>query len=102
MATITYTRITEVCGDEEYGNEFEYEVDGKDLRNALAHCLYNEYFSKIIKPNECGFTSFIKALESLIDDNDLTDSLFDYYYDEVKDLFADDAEEWYESQGGGV
>ena len=102
MATITYTKINEVCGDEEYGDEFEYEVEGRKVRIALAHILHQEYFRKTIKSTDIGFSSFIDGLADMIFNEELTDELLATYDEQVRDWFADEAMEWYESKNGGV
>jgi hypothetical protein len=102
MATITYTKITEVCGDEEYGDEFEYEVDDRKLRIALAHFLHQAYFRKTIKATDVGFSSFIDSLADMIFNEELTDDLLATYDEQVRDWFAEEAMEWYESTNGGV
>lgn len=102
MATITYKKITEVYGDEERCDEFEYEVSGIELRRALAKILHAKYFQKTIKENEVGFGGFIANMEEMIFGEELAEQLAEYYEEELRDWFADEAYEWFEAQGGGV
>lgn len=98
--TFTYTRQ---CGpslyseytDEEFCDEedFDYEVDEQELRDALSDLIFDDCFSNItgIKENKVMVLSIKKAINSLIFDNDLEDDLEDVYEDGLKDYFEADA-----------
>lgn len=94
MATITY--------EIENGKSFEYEVEGRKVRIALAHFLHEAYFRKTIKATDVGFSSFIGNLADMIFNEELTDDLLATYDEQVRDWFADEAYEWYEATSGGV
>lgn len=94
MATITY--------EIENGKSFEYEVEGRKVRIALAHILHEAYFRKTIKATEVGFSAFIDNLADMIFNEKLTDELLATYDEQVRDWFAEEAYEWYESTNGGV
>lgn len=87
--TFTYTKITQhvylesTDEYEEFGFEFDYEVDDEDLRHALADIISTEYFDDYNK----GYDKVHKFIYDL----DLVDTLVESYKDELRDYFEDEA-----------
>lgn len=87
--TFTYTKIThhaylESTDEyEEFGFEFDYEVDDEDLRHALADIISVGYFD--------GDKKSYDQVHSFIYDLDLVDTLVELYEDELRDYFEDEA-----------
>ena len=93
----TYTKITgvgEVCGSlEEYGEDFEYEVEDYKLLEAVADFVLKDFFYNV----ECEEEKVLKySISKFIKDNDLLDNLVDNYEEDLKYYFEDDAFEWCE------
>lgn len=92
----TYTRITNqyyldsTDEWEEDGEDFEYEPEYDDLVEQIAkiiYCVYN--FKDSIDINKK--YNIIDKIKEFIVDFDFVDILFDEYYDELKDIFKDEA-----------
>ena len=84
--TFTYERITE-CGYlsssdeyEYYGDEFEYEVSGHEISEAIADIIADDYFGG----NK-------KAVRNFISDFDLYDILEEALEEQLKDYFEEEA-----------
>lgn len=75
--------------DDEYGNDFEYEVDYIDVRDALRHIIKKEF--QIKKDDE----AVLKLLDFIIKELDADDALEAYFEDDLRDYFYDDAYEAY-------
>ena len=88
--TFTYTKITEV-GEvhgslEEYGEEFEYEVDDLELKNVIVDLIWQDSFSKFSEQS-----GIKNAIKNFIDENDLLDTFVDQYEDCLKEYFREEA-----------
>ena len=81
-----YTKITSAHGDEEYGEDFIYEVDSERLREAIVDIAFNEYFKGCDEAVKKGLKRFIYV-------SDIEDELIDYYEftGELKAYFRDEA-----------
>lgn len=67
---------------EYYGREIEYEVDNKDLLDAVIELIIEDYFNgKDVR----------QALKYLIKDIDLLDVLVECYEDSLKEVFEQEA-----------
>lgn len=98
--TFTYTRQ---CGPSQYSEEldeefydtedFEYEVDTEELRDALSELIFRDYFQKVpgIKENKDVAKEIKGSIYCFIWDNDFEDDLSDAYEDDLKDYFQEDA-----------
>jgi hypothetical protein len=72
---------------EYYGSEIEYEVDNKDLLDAVIELIIEDYFNgKDVR----------QALKYLIKDIDLLDILVEYYEDSLKEVFEQEALDSYD------
>lgn len=87
--SFTYEIITE-CGyienSDEYdywGDEFEYEVDYRDLEDAIVDIIAEGYFN-----------GDKKLIKEFLDDYDLYDYLAEGLEDELRDYFEEEAFEW--------
>ena len=84
--TFTYTKITNTyyLSDtdewEEDGIEFEYEISDSELERELKPIIEKEY----------GVGAW-----QMIDDLDLIEEVAERYEDELKDIFEQEAMEWY-------
>lgn len=91
--TFYYTKITEVAyldGSDEYeydGEDFEYEVDSEQIAKEVAELVNRDYF-------KCGDNS--KAIELFISDCDILEEVAEMYYDELREIFREEAMESYE------
>lgn len=102
--TFTYTKITgrTYCGySDEYeydGVEFDYEVDKDQLLDEVVNLVFDDYFSK--NEDISGFVgrtvSIKEGIRKFIEDYDLLDALVDDYEDWLKEIFEDEAMEYYE------
>ena len=73
---------------EDYGYDFEYEVDEKEVLPLIAVLFAKKYFKDEYKANPDKITEHLK---DFIEDTEILDSIWDYFEDEVKDFFANDA-----------
>ena len=100
MKTFTYTKITSSHGDEEYGYEFEFEADSDALLDAVVDIVYRAYFSDCLwGVNNYNFKRFISELKRFINNTDILDALVEYYEDELKEYFKEEAFEQEEDNG---
>ena len=96
----TYTKITSSHGDEEYGYEFDYTVEYEDLLDAVVDIVYRQYFLDCLwVANKDNIRRFISDFKRFICDTDILDALVEYYEDELKDYFKDEAFEQEEDNG---
>ncbi|MBR5202906.1 MAG: hypothetical protein IKW45_06545 [Clostridia bacterium] len=81
-----YTKITSSYGDEEYGEDFIYEVPYYKLVEAVVDIAFNEYFYKCDEAVKKGLKRFIYV-------SDIEDELIDYYEftGELKEYFRHEA-----------
>lgn len=92
MKTFTYTKITSSHGDEDYGYDFEFEADSNALLDAVADIAYRTYFSDCLwEVNKYNFKRFISEFRRFISDTDILDALVEYYEDDLKDYFKEEA-----------
>lgn len=95
----TYTKVTEMHdhgerGYEEEGYEFDYEPTDNDLFEALAEIICNEYifqhYYRLVDHDEKAH--IVDGIERMLRDYDsFFESAVDYYYDELKEEFAEEA-----------
>ena len=99
MATFKYVNVTGRydCGDRgiEYeGDEFEYTPEYEDLLHALAVLAIGDYLGKgaiSALSSHSEYENAVEGFERMISDYDLEDSMVDYYYDELKEWFEEEA-----------
>lgn len=102
--TFNYTKFTKhhYCDFsdewEEDGVEFDYEVENKDLLPAIVDLLVDDYFmdDNGVMHNEELRKAVKEKLSKLIEENDLVEQLADQYEDTLKEIFQDEALEFYE------
>ena len=84
---------------EEDGVEFDYEVEDKDLLPVLADLIYDAYFGdcKSLSLDEDFKDNMKKKLLLLIEENDMISFLAENYEDALKEVFYEQAMEWYRS-----
>lgn len=101
--TFTYTKFTKhhYCDFsdewEEDGVDFDYEVEDKDLLPVLVDLLVDDYFvdDNGVMHNEELKKSVKAKLATLIEENDLIGTLAENYEDTLKEIFQDEAMEYY-------
>lgn len=96
--TLTYTNITSegcIAGSdeiEEFGEDFEYEVDSDEVRQVLSDHIYNEEFKHLFVNEDKNLKKLIVgAIDSLIQNFDLQDKLETDCYDIIKEHFEKEA-----------
>lgn len=102
--TFRYTKFTKYhyCDYsdewEEDGVEFDYEVEDKDLLPVIVNLLVDDYFSddNDVMHNEDLRKSVKENLKKLIDEQDMVSILADNYEDTLKEIFREEAMEFYE------
>ena len=91
--TFTYTKITgqyylDYTDEwEEYGVDFEYEVDSEQIAKEVAKLVNRDYFK---------YGDNSKAIELFISDCDILEEVAEMYYDELREIFREEAMESYE------
>lgn len=103
--TFRYTRIDSRCYDcykdryEEDGVDFDYEVENSELLPVLVDLMFDDYFGEdsVVCENEELKKSVKEKLSKLIDEQDMTSMLADNYEDSLKEIFRDDAMDWFNS-----
>lgn len=101
--TFRYTKFTGhyycMASDEweEDGVEFDYQVEDKRLLPEIVDLLFDDYFSddKAFVQDKQRVKEFKENLKRLIDEKDLVGWFADYYEDTLKEIFQDEAIEWY-------
>lgn len=81
---------------EEYGEEFEYIPSYYDLISAVVDCIFDEYFESGDEKDEKFEIVQKDFILRLIEDFDLLDEIVEYYEDELKEHFKDEAMKNYE------
>ena len=78
---------------EEYGEDFDYEVSEKQLRQALPHIIYDMYFNgKEMKEFESFYSQSIQGLQEFINDNDcILGKLVEEFEEQLKDYYEEEA-----------
>lgn len=102
--TLKYTKITSSMylgytdEVEEFGEDFEYEVDDKDLIEAFAYIIYDNYFNgKEMREYQSFYSQALQGLKSFLKDHDyMLDDLCEYYEEEILEYFKDEAMDSYE------
>lgn len=90
--TLTYTNIMSdgfIAGSdefEEYGEDFEYEVDDEEITKALANILFRHCFRKVPNITSEQKVAMKKGIEKIINQVDLDELAENYEYD-LKDYF---------------
>ena len=100
--TFRYTRITSREYDcykdryEEYGDEFEYEVENMDLLPVIVNLVFEEYYegNNAICENEELVKSIKQGIKNMIGDFDLINYFADCYEETLKEIFHDEAMDW--------
>lgn len=101
--TFTYTKITEKVyleGTDEYeefGEDFEYEVDDEQLLDAVVDLVFDDYFRKteLVDISNYGYEVRKGIRKFIEDDYDLFEKLVEDYEDRLKDYFEEEAMEDY-------
>jgi hypothetical protein len=103
--TFRYTRINSRAYDsyrdsyEDDGVDFDYSVDNDEMLPVIANFLFEDYFEnnpQIIENKE--LTKSIKeGIRQMIKENDLIDIFAETYEDWLKEIFRDDAMDWFNS-----
>ena len=97
--TFRYTRVTSRAYDncEEDGVEFDYRVDNEELLPAIVNILFEDYYEdnhQIIESKE--LTEAVKeGIRKMVKDNELIDTFADIYEDWLKEVFRNDAMDWF-------
>lgn len=100
----TYTKFTKYCycgySDEweEDGIEFDYEVDDRDLLPVIVDLLFDDYFGddkKICESKERK-KEVKERLTRLIQESDLIGTFADQYEDSLKEIFQNEALEFFD------
>lgn len=82
--------------NEDFVEEFEYEVDHKQLLEAVVDLVYEEYFMESKLADRCDYSySVKKSLREFIIDNDNLEELVERYEYELKNYFEEEAFEMY-------
>lgn len=80
--------------------EFDYEVEDSDLLDEVVNLVFNEYFTNTELNDFAKYWGAVKdGLRQFIKDNDNLDELVEYYVDELKEYFREDAYDEYKDGG---
>ena len=103
--TFTYTKTTGhyfcMASDEweEYGIDFDYQVEDDEILPVLVNLLFEDYFES--EPAYCDNEEVVAAIKEKISnmlvDNNLVGFFANQYEDTLKEIFESDAMEWYNS-----
>ena len=104
--TFTYFRKTgEILRPINIGGEIEYEWDGdvgydfdytpndEDFSNALIEIVTNHYFGEVFNKNPKIETYLKGVIKDVIEEQNLSKKLADFFEDELKEWFEDEAQE---------
>ena len=82
---------------EEDGVEFDYEVEDRDLLPVIVDLVFDDYFGddKVVCDSEERTQEVKERLTRLIDESDLIGAFADQYEDTLKDIFQDEALDFY-------
>ena len=82
---------------EEDGVDFDYEVDDDKLLPKIVNLLFEDYFGddKVICDSEERTKEVKERLTRLIDESDLVEEFADQYEDTLKEIFQDEALDFY-------
>ena len=98
-----YTKITGhyfcMASDEweEDGVEFDYEVEDKDLLPVIVNLVFEDYFesNELYCDNEAVVKDIKENILTMIEENDLIEVFFERYEETLKEIFRDEAMEFY-------
>lgn len=81
----------------DFGDTYCFEVDWEEVKNEIVNEVFYTYFNldHLINFSAEQILVIQKALYDFINDNDDWDSLFDYYYETLKQDFENEAYEEY-------
>jgi hypothetical protein len=84
---------------EEDGVDFDYAVDNEKLLPVIVNLLFEDYFEDIdLISDDEELTKLIKTkLSAMVEDGDLVEGFADQYEDTLKEIFQEEAMEWYRS-----
>ncbi len=80
-------------GDDYRNYDFDYEIDNQDVQNGIAQIV--EPYSKDIAKSTTEYTQ--RKIASFIKDNEIEETMFEKYEDELKEYFEEEARESYEA-----
>lgn len=95
---VTYTDIKSqgyISGSdeyEEYGEDFDYEIDDEEVRECLAKYIYSQEFKPMFLNEDKGMKKLlINAIVNIIHNYDMQDKLEDDCYEIIKECFKKEA-----------
>ena len=72
------------------GYDFDYSVDDEEAKDEVVRLIANEYFRNLdVTYSQC--KELYKGIRQLTDDNDNWEELFEYYNEELTEIFEDEA-----------
>lgn len=82
---------------EEDGVEFDYEVEDRDLLPVIVDLVFEDYFesNELYCDNEAVVKTIKENLAKMISESDLIGTFADQYEDTLKDIFQDEALDFY-------
>ena len=101
--TFRYTRVMSRAYDsyrdsyEDDGIEFDYEVSNDELLPVIVNTLFEDYFekNKQIAENRELVRAVKASINEMVTVNDLVDIFVEAYEDDLKEIFRDDAMDWF-------
>ena len=101
--TFRYTRVMSRAYDsyrdnyEDDGIEFDYEVSNDELLPVIVNILFEDYFekNKQIAENRELVRAVKASINEMVTVNDLVDIFVEAYEDDLKEIFRDDAMDWF-------
>ena len=72
------------------GYYFDYDVDDEEAKEEVVRLVANEYF-RDLKLTDIQCEELYKGIKSLTDDTDNWEDLFEYYNEELTEIFEDEA-----------
>lgn len=97
--TFRYTRVISRAYDncEEDGVEFDYRVDNEELLPAIVNILFEDYYegNRQISESKELTKSLKEGIRKMVNDNELIDTFADIYEDWLKEVFRNDAMDWF-------
>lgn len=101
--TFRYTRVMSRTYDsyrdsyEDDGIEFDYEVSNDELLPVIVNILFEDYFekNKQIAENRELVRAVKASIKEMVTVNDLVDIFVEAYEDDLKEIFRDDAMDWF-------
>ena len=101
--TFRYTRVMSRAYDsyrdnyEDDGIEFDYEVSNDELLPVIVNILFEDYFekNKQIAENRELVRAIKASINEMVTVNDLVDIFVEAYEEDLKEIFRDDAMDWF-------